>query len=125
MANGIQILPTLDKFAGVRGFANNLVAGLLQGQQQKAAEQQRQGQLADLTGLSQVLGQQGQGNILQNLAGFQPQTVQGGQQLLNLTSQLAGRAQQPVKGVFQAPGEALIDLGRKAATNSTNDRYNC
>jgi hypothetical protein len=45
----IQVLPTLDRFAGVRGFAENAVSGLLQQQQNKALSQQ----------LGQILGQPG------------------------------------------------------------------
>ena len=42
MANGTVILPPFDKFAGLRGFSQNLVQGLLQQQQQQRAAQQLQ-----------------------------------------------------------------------------------
>ena len=42
MPDGTVILPELDRFAGLRGFTNNLVAGLMQQRQQQQAAQQLQ-----------------------------------------------------------------------------------
>ena len=88
MARGdIPIIPTLNRFAGVGGFAQNFVAGIIQQQQNQAFSQQ----------LGQVLGQPGQ---------FQGITDP---RALQLAGQLA--LQQPQPGFTLGPGQERFGAG--------------
>lgn len=103
MANGIQVLPSLDRFAGLRQGALNLVSGLNQ-------QQQQQKQLQDAQLLNQIILQQQQGGQLgtPGLGGLGSfQTAGGAGAFGNLLAQQA----QPQPGFTLPQGSTRFTAG--------------
>lgn len=127
MANGIQILPTLDRFAGLRQGAQNLVGGLEQQfQQQKQLsdaqtvlqliQQQQGGQSVLPSGTFQTAG--GAAAAAQFLAG-QPTPIEQQQATANLELTQA-QTQKALSPPLQSPSQTRLIgvIGEKVAAGT-------
>ena len=110
MANGIQILPTLDRFAGLRAGAQNLVGGLIQQGQQRR-------QLADQNLLLQQI-QNAQAGGKPDLTGFQ--TPQGAQ----VAAQFLAQQPQAAADLALTRAKTLAAGAPAAGFNETSSKKN-
>ena len=98
------VIPPFDKFAGTRGFANNLIAGLLQQQQQQRAARQLQ-QLGLPGGLTSPIAQQIGGQLAAAQAKPMPPTQRIVQKQLDRINFLEEKAR---RGTITKPEKAEL-----------------